>query len=458
MPKTPSWLAAALAYVPEYVGYQMRLSEQPGVSYAIAHAGQVVLTGALGHANLKAGEKLTAQHRFRVASHSKSFTAAAVLKLREQGRLKLDDQAGEYVEGLHPAIATATVGQLLSHTAGIFRDGTDSQYWAERAAFLNEAEVRRDLALAPAIPANTRMKYSNHGFALAGLVIEKVTGESYNAWVKREIVDAAGLTHTTPDMPLPAGAKLARGHSSKVLLGRRLTVNGNQSTHALASATGFVATAADLALFFNQLNPAAKQSVLSVESRREMTRPQWKDAYSAVGRSYGLGTIHGETDGWVWWGHSGGFPGTITQTATVPAHDITVSVLTNAADGMSHAWLEGILHILKRFQATGAPSKATADWAGRWWSSWGAVDLVPTGDRVLVATPGLLNPFAKVPELEVTGADTAKIVLAGAFAAHGEPAWRVRSKAGKVTAVRIASGTAVSEDVLRKDQVGRYEG
>lgn len=456
MPKQPAWLAAALAYVPDYLAYQMRLSEQPGVSYAIAHAGQVVLRGALGHANLATGEKLTPEHRFRVASHSKSFTAAAILKLREQGKLKLDDAAGHYVSGLHPAIASATVAQLLSHTAGIFRDGTDSQYWAERAEFLDEAAIRRDLALPPAIPANTRMKYSNHGFALAGMVVAAITGEDYNSWVRREIVDAAGLTATTPDMPLPAGARLARGHSSKLPLGRRVVVRGNQSTHALASATGFVSTATDLALFFNQLNPAARASLLSPESRREMTRPQWKDAYSNLNRAYGLGTIHGDADGWVWWGHSGGFPGTITQTATVPAQELTVSVLTNAADGMSHLWLDGILKILKRFHAAGPPAKAIQGWAGRWWSSWGAIDLVPMGARVLVASPGMADPFAKVPELEVTGPDAAEIVLAGAFASHGEPARLVRNRAGKVVAVRLASGTAYPEDVLKKDLLARY--
>ena len=103
----------------------MRLTEQPGVQIAIAHGGQLVLEAAFGHADLGAGEALTPRHRFRVASHSKSFTAAGVMKLREMGRLKLDDTAGQYVDGLHPEIAAATISQLLSHTAGIFprRDG-----------------------------------------------------------------------------------------------------------------------------------------------------------------------------------------------------------------------------------------------------------------------------------------------------------------------------------------------
>jgi CubicO group peptidase (beta-lactamase class C family) len=451
----PAWLAPATAYIDQWLGYQMRVSEQPGCQIAIAYAGQVVHEGAYGHANLASGEKLSTRHRFRVASHSKSFTAAAVLKLREQGRLRLDDTAGQYVHGLHPDVASATLAQLLSHTAGLFRDGTDSAYWACRAPFSDEAAIRADLTLPPTIDAATRMKYSNHGFALAGLVIEAVTGEPYATWLQREIVRPAGLHATTPDVPLPAKAKLAQGHTTKTVLGRRVVLPSDQSTHALAAATGFVSTAADLAQWFAQLAPAAPKSILSVASRREMVRPQWPDLYSPQARSYALGTITGAYEEWEWFGHSGGFPGTITISAAIPSQDISLSVLTNAADGLSHAWLEGAVHILKRFADLGAPTKATSDWGGRWWSLWGAVDFVPTGNRVLVGAPGLIKPLLQVPELDVTGPDTARIAQAGAFASYGEPVQRHRTKAGKLASIQLASGTLLRESALAKELTRR---
>ncbi len=456
MTTPPAWLAPALAYVPQWISYQMRISGQPGCAVAVAHDGAVVHESAYGHADLAAGVALTPRHRFRVASHSKSFTAAAIMKLREQGRVTLDDTAGQHVAGLHPDIATATVAQLLSHTAGIFRDGLDSAYWARRAPFSDAAAIRADLALPPAIDAGTRLKYSNHGFALAGLVIEAVTGEPYGKWVQREIVLPAGLRETTPDVPLPPRAKLASGHSTDALLGRRVTLPSDQTTDALAAATGFVSTASDLAKWFAQLAPAATTSILTPASRREMTRPQWRDPYSPLERSYGLGIINGAVEGWDWFGHSGGFPGTITCSATVPAQGVTVSVLTNAADGWSHGWLDGIIHILKRMADAGAPTDTTAGWAGRWWSLWGASDLVPAGDRVLVASPGLPKPLLKVPELEVTGPDEARIVQAGAFASYGEPARRIRNKAGKPTALRLASMTLLPEAALAKELRERY--
>jgi D-alanyl-D-alanine carboxypeptidase len=266
------WLAAALDYVPRWIEFQLRHTDQPGCVIAAAVDGELVLEQAFGVADLGTSERLTPRHRFRVASHSKSFTAAAIMKLREQGRLKLDDRAGQYVKGLHPDVAETTVAQLLSHSAGLIRDGLDAGQWQDRRPFLDESELRAALAAPPVIPPNSRFKYSNHGFGLAGLVVASITGEAYGTWIKREIIVPAGLAETDPDMPVAADALLARGHSAKLPLGRRVVVPGDNPTNALAAATGFVSTAADLAKFFGQLDPGAERSILPVESRREMTR------------------------------------------------------------------------------------------------------------------------------------------------------------------------------------------
>ena len=195
------WLKPALDYIPGWLEYQIRESEQPGCVIAVVHGGRVVFERAFGRADIVGEATLTPRHRFRVASHSKSFTAAGVMKLREQRKLGLDDRAGQYVQGLHPAVAEATIAQLLSHSAGIIRDGTDSGQWQDARPFLDEAELRADLAAAPIIESNTRFKYSNHGYGLAGLVIEAVTREPYRHWIRREVIEPIGLDETDPDMP-----------------------------------------------------------------------------------------------------------------------------------------------------------------------------------------------------------------------------------------------------------------
>ena len=312
------WLAAALDYIPRWIDFQMQVSQQPGCIIAIAHRGNVVLERAFGTANLGTGEALTPRHRFRVASHSKSFTAAGIMKLREQRRLKLDDAAGDYLDGLHPDVARATIAQLLSHTAGIIRDGEDAGQFVDRRPYLNEAELRAELKLPLVIAPGTRMKYSNHGFGLLGLIIKAITGEPYATWIKREIVDAAGLKETTPDMPLRRGTPFARGHTGRILLGRRLVIPGDNPCNAIDAAGGFVSTAADIARYFAQLAPNARSSIISAASRREMTRRHWRNPHNSLEQYYGLGTISGSFFGWDWFGHSGGLQGYISRTCVYP--------------------------------------------------------------------------------------------------------------------------------------------
>ena len=450
------WLPAALDYIPRWIEFQMRQTETPGCVVAIAAKGDMVLEQAFGVADLGSGTALTALHRFRVASHSKSFTAAAIMKLREAGRLELDDPAGRFVDGLHPTVAEVTLAQLLSHSAGLIRDGTDAGQWQDRRPFLSEDELRAALAEAPTLPPNSRFKYSNHGFGLAGLIIEAITGESYCDWIRREVVAAAGLKETEPDMPIAADAPMARGHGAKLPLGRRLVIPGDNPTHALAAATGFVSTAADLARFFSQLDPEAKQSMLSVASRREMIRRQWRDAYSSVERHYGLGIMCSKTGDLEWFGHGGAFQGFISRTVVVPQHGLAVSIVTNTVERLAEQWSDGALHIISAFARRGAPEKRLRNWSGRWWNVWNALDLVPVGDRVLILTPALPNPLTDASEVEVTGADAGQIALAPGLGNHGEPVRRSRGADGAVDEVWLGGTRLLPETQMAAELKARY--
>jgi len=451
-----AWLQTALDYILQWLEYQMRETEQPGCVIAVVHDGRVVLERAFGHADLVSKLPLTSRHRFRVASHSKSFTAACIMRLREEGKLGLDDRVGRYVQDLHPEIAEATIGQLLSHSAGIIRDGIDSGQWQDERPFPNEAELRADLASAPIIAANSRFKYSNHGYGLAGLVIEAVTGTPYRDWIRRAIIEPAGLEETECDISTVASVPIARGHSGKLPLGRRVVIPGDNPTHALAPATGFVSTARDLARFFAQLDPAATESVLSVASRREMVRPQWRYPHTSIERYYGLGIATGKTAEWEWFGHSGGFQGFITRTVTLPDRAVSASLLTNGVDGPAGPWMDGIIHILANFSKHGAPADNVRDWAGRWWTIWGGLDLVPMGEKVVVAAPSLPNPFMDASELSVLDDNAARVSLAPGQGRHGESVWRVRRLDGTISEVWFGGTRLLPEAEAAAELESRY--
>jgi CubicO group peptidase (beta-lactamase class C family) len=452
-----AWLPPAVAAVSGWIEFQMRVMQQVGCVLAVARHGEVVFERAFGLADLGTGEALTPRHRFRVASHSKTFTAAGVMLLRERGQLGLDDAAGRHVPGLHADAAAATVGQLLSHSAGVTRDGPDSGQFTDRRPFPDAAEVLEILAEPPPIPAGARFKYSNHGYALLGQVIEAVTREPYAAWIRREVVQAFGLEETEPDMPLPTpGTPFARGHTGRLLLGHRRVIPGDFTTRAVAPAAGFVSTAADLARFFARLAPDAAASPLSAASRREMTRRHWRVPHPIFEMGYGLGTANGALTGWEWFGHSGAMQGTMSRTAVVPEQGITVSLLVNGIDGMAVPWVDGALQLMQAHQRRGAPKPGLADWTGRWWSVWGAFDLLPMGDRVLVGNPGFLNPLMEASEIEVLGEDRGRVAFAAGYGSHGEEVRLVRDGEGRVVEVRIGGGRGVPEPVAASEAGALY--
>ena len=450
------WLKPALAYVPDWVELQMRHTRQPGCIVAISYDGRIVLERAFGSADLAASEPLTPHHRFRVASHSKSFTAAGIMLLRERQQLRLDDQTGAYVPGLHPEIARTTLTQLLSHSAGVMRDGPDAGQFIARRAFLNRDELLADLQAPPAIDPNTRFKYSNHGFSLLGLVIEAVTGTPYADWITQNVIAPAGLKETTPDTPLPEGTPFARGHTAHWPSGRRWTVPGTEAANAIGPAAGFVSTAGDLVCFFAQLDPDAPRSLLSVASRREMVRPQWRNPHASVEGHYGLEIMSASLNGWDLFGHSGAFLGYASRTAVLPKRNLAISVLTNAIDGSAGTWLEGIIHILRTFATRGAPEPDVSGWTGRYWSPWGAFDLVPMDDVVLVANPLQINPFQDVAEIAVTSPDEGYLALANGYGSHGEPVRRERDAAGQVASVWLGGNLLRPEAEVAAELSRRY--
>lgn len=452
------WLDAALAYVSSWIPFQLQFLDQPGCSVAISYKGQVVYEAAFGVADLSTGEILTPRHLLRVASHSKTFTAAGVLKLREQGRLRLDDAAGHFVGGLHPQVADVTLEQLLSHSAGLVRDGTDSGQFMDRRPYLSAEELRADLAGPQPLEAGETFKYSNHGYGLLGLVIEAVTGEPYGTWIKREILDAAGVPGIAPDIPYVEKAILARGHSTKQPLGRRVVIPGDSPANAIAPAGGFVATAGDLVRFFAQMSRKAEASVLSVASRREMVRRRWRDEGGAQERHYGLGTLMGPPGEWASFGHSGSLQGFLSRTAVYGPHEVAITVLANAIDAPAYLWVEGIAQTLKTYAQKGAPRRDMADWRGRWWSIWGATDFVPLGHRVVTASPYSFGPFTDCSEAEMTDRDNGVFVQGSGFNSIREPLRRVRDANGTVREVWIGGNRLIEEDALRQEMNARYGG
>ena len=125
-----------------------------------------------------------------------------------------------------------------------------------------------------------------------------------------------------------------------------------------------------------------------------------------------------------------------------------MSIVTNCIDGLANPWVEGVLGIFHHFAKHGAAAPAVADWTGRWWTYWGAVDLVPMGPKVFVTIPALMQPFTDASELTIASPTEGKISRANGFGAHGEPARRVLDADGTPTLLTLGGTELLPEQAL----------
>jgi len=114
--------ADTLAAVDRWVAYRLWHSRTPGAQVAVGLRGTPLFSAAYGFADLERRTPMRTDHLFRIASHSKTFTATLLLQLLEQGRLGLDDPLGRHLPELDGAVADARVRELLEHTGGVLRD------------------------------------------------------------------------------------------------------------------------------------------------------------------------------------------------------------------------------------------------------------------------------------------------------------------------------------------------
>ena len=451
-PDAVAALQAALAYAEDWLAYRAFALRVPGVQYAVLFDGDVQLSGAVGLADLEAGEPLTTAHLFRVASHSKTFTATAVLQLVEAGRLTLDTRLGDVVGELADTpVGQVAVRELLEHGGGVIRDGVDGDYWQLSRPFPDEAEllrVARDNGAKA--EANAAFAYSNVGYSLLGLVVARVSGQAYNDYVRSEIVGRLGLADTDPEWMEARAADYATGYTGFATSLERRPLE-HIDTRAMSAATGFTSTAADLVQYLAAHRPGDER-LLSDASKRLQQRSAWQSTPAKPeSRRYGMGMVLETVADRRVIGHSGGFPGYITYTLLAVDDGIAVSVLTNATDGPAAELAHGILKLLdaglrrSAVLPVAAPAEqeaadaSTARFEGRFASLWGVLDIVRLGDRLLAIDPGAPDPLADPDELVVVDASTLRITAGDGFGSVGELI-HYTTEDGEVTSIRGGGG------------------
>jgi CubicO group peptidase (beta-lactamase class C family) len=293
----------------------------PSVTYAIVRDGRVIKTNSFGYANLEDKTPARRDTVYEIGSMTKQFTAASVLMLVDEGKVKLDDPIGTYLRDIPETWKPLTVRRLLSHTAGLkdylaSYDPGRSDYVSYDSIFTKVGPYALDF------PAGSSWSYSNTGYLVASLLVERISGEKLGDFMKKRIFTPLGMTQTRTSDPTKVIKNRARGYG----LGPKEYSNTLPINPSLAGGAGnLVSTVDDLAKWSGALYNG---KLLKPESRREF----WAPVPLTSGKSsgYALGWFLETASGKTLFEHGGNTLGFSSEIFNIPDAKESIIVLTNA--------------------------------------------------------------------------------------------------------------------------------
>ena len=300
----------------------------PALVYGVVVDGALLYWGSTGYTDVDKKIAATNNSAFRIASMTKSFTTLAIMKLRDEGRLQLDDPASKYIPEMKKVklltadAAPITIRQLMTHAAGFPEDNP----WGDRQLADTDKElldlVSNDVSFSN-VPGIV-YEYSNLGYALLGRIITNLTGKPYQQYMNEAIFRPLGMNNTYWDYKKVPAEKLAQGYRKHGNGWKKEALLGDGSYGAMG---GLITTMEDfgryVALHMNAWPPrsGSESGVLKRSSLREMQTsgyfaglnsnyryPSGRPCATTAQYAFGLRWTK-DCEGRTWIGHSGGLPG-----------------------------------------------------------------------------------------------------------------------------------------------------
>lgn len=332
------WALSSLAAVPSranslpegeidrLVGRYMALTGTPGLSLGILKEGKIIYAKGYGLADVENGVPSTPDTVYQIASVTKVFTAALVLKLVEQGKIGLDVPTQVYLPELPSIWSGVTVRRLLNHTAGL-QDYV--QLPAVRALRLETDPYEELKKLVRTIKQESspgeKYAYESSSYFVLGEIIERIAGKPFAQVLRDEILNPLGMTASRMNRPSDIILHRAKGYDPNPGRGPR---NAIDLSSLGSAAGGMVSSVSDLAKWDAALYG---DTVLKQATWKEAWTSDYLNDQSAV--PYGFGWRLGTLNGFQTVAHSGDIPGFTSQLLRIPSEKLTVIVLCNAMPG-----------------------------------------------------------------------------------------------------------------------------
>jgi CubicO group peptidase (beta-lactamase class C family) len=299
----------------DYMNAEFNVKEFNG-SVLVVQKGKTVFQKSYGMADREWSIPNTNQTKYRIGSVTKQFAAATILRLNEEGKLQLDDKLSKYFPD-YPKGDSVTIHMLLNHTSGI-KNYTDlPEFWPKAILPLSHDSM---IALFKNKPYDfspgTNWNYSNSGYYLLGVIVEKVSGKKFTDYLQQEVINKAGLQNTSMDRLDSVLAYRSKGYAKNRTGGYNqamfISMEGPYSAGAMFS------TLEDLVAWTKALH---ENKILSAAFTQKMMTPYLGNY------GYGLLIDSLKTHKRVW--HNGGIPGFSAHLAYYPADDLYVAAISN---------------------------------------------------------------------------------------------------------------------------------